>query len=98
MSLGKHLRYGLLLQQVCSKAMSIPGKALAGVINILEDELPQPSFAQLSKFHKLVVEDLRTQSQQGSKELAAMLPGIRNLADLDSTSNMPTETSCDLKT
>ena len=70
------------MQQVSSKAMSIPGKALAGVIHLLEDHLPKASFAELSEFHRLVVEDLRSQGNQGDSRLAALLPGIKRMVGI----------------
>lgn len=60
--------------------MSIPGKALAGVIDRLREELPADAFQQLSEFHALVVQSLRSQSGEQRDRLAELLPAIRSIA------------------
>lgn len=70
------------LQQVASKAVSVPGKALAGVIGQLEATLPPDQYSDLAEMHKLVVDDLRSQSSEQNPRLQLLLPKVKAIAGL----------------
>lgn len=65
-----------------SKAVSVPGKALSGVISYLKDLLPPDQFLQLNDMHGLVVEDLRSQNGQQNSGLADLLLRVKAIAGL----------------
>ena len=69
--------------QVSGKAVSIPGKALSGVISYLKEFLPGKKFLQLRELHGLVVEDLRSQSGQRNPRLIEVLPELKDMAGLN---------------
>ena len=72
--------------QVHGKATSIPGKALAGVIALLEPDLPAKQFQQLDEFHSMVVERLRLQDSQGQEDpkIAELALAVKTIAGLGS--------------
>ena len=69
----------LLVLQLHGRAMSVPGKALSGVIGVLQSELPPGPFQELAQFHSLVVESLRSHSPENAPKLAALLPKIKGM-------------------
>ena len=66
--------------QLHGRAMSVPGKALSGVIGLLQSELPPGPFQELGQFHSLVVDSLRSHSPEPAPKLAALLPKIKGVA------------------
>lgn len=65
------------LLQAAGKAISIPGKALAGVIDQLKGALPSEQFSQLAEMHKLVVNDLRSQDNEQNPRLLVLMPSLK---------------------
>lgn len=57
-----------LLLQVHGKAVSVPGRALAGIITHLKASLEPDSFGLLQSYHQLVVDHLRAMSAETSSE------------------------------
>ena len=68
------------VSQLHGRAMSVPGKALSGVIGLLQSELPPGPFQELAQFHSLVVESLRSNSPENAPRLAALLLKIKGIA------------------
>ena len=51
--------FGFLLQ-VYGRAVSVPGKAIAGVLSNMKEDVKEESYLRLDEFHKLVVASLKT--------------------------------------
>lgn len=66
--------------QLQGQALSIPGKALAGVIELLKADLEPEAFQKLSEFHSLVVESLRSGGSTANPKLAELLPVVKGIA------------------
>lgn len=74
------------------RLVSVPGRALGGVLQRLQLELPEPSYQLLQGFHDAVVESLKLASAEGAEsaaraaalgeQLAAQLPALKALAGL----------------
>ena len=64
--------------QVQDIAVSVPGKALASVIQRLKDSLQQTDFKLLQEFHDVVVDLLKAHTQD---EDPAELSGLQAKAD-----------------
>ena len=73
-----------VLAQVHNCAVSIPGRALGGVIEGLKKELPESVYAALSTFHADVVSLLKAggpgQAVEVEERLKAASPGLRAAA------------------
>ncbi len=67
--------------------MSVPGRAIGGVLARLKAELPEDSYTAMAAFHEGVVEALKQGDDsdgQLQEKLAAQLPGIKALVGLGS--------------
>lgn len=67
--------------------LSVPGKALGGVIAHLKGALPAEHVAHLSDFHKLVVEGLKSQGNHQNPRLLQLLPELKSMAGIADSSN-----------
>ena len=74
------------------KAVSVPGRALAGIIAHLKASLEPDSFDRLQSYHQLVVNHLRAMSAETSSEpelstmqeqLTAKLPSIKAMVGVE---------------
>ena len=74
--------------QVHGKAVSVPGRALAGIITHLKASLEPDSFDLLQSYHQLVVNHLRAMSAETSsdsevgtmqEQLAAKLQSVKSM-------------------
>lgn len=83
----------LLVMQVHGKAITVPGRALAGIIADLKTSLESDSFELLQSYHQLVVNHLRAMSAETSSEpelefmqeqLAAKLQAVKSMAGVRS--------------
>ncbi|KAL3152351.1 hypothetical protein ABBQ32_001414 [Trebouxia sp. C0010 RCD-2024] len=79
----------LLVMQVRGKAITVPGRALAGIIAGLRTSLESDSFELLQSYHQLVVNHLRAMSAETPSEpelgvmqeqLATKLQAIKSMA------------------
>lgn len=77
-----------MMLQVHGKAVSVPGRALAGIITHLKASLQPDSFELLQSYHQLVVNQLRAMSAETSSEsdlgtmqeqLAAKLHSVKSM-------------------
>ena len=59
--------------QVYHSAVSIPGRALGGVIQALRKDLPEPGYAVISRFHTDVVNLLKAGGPGHAPELEQSL-------------------------
>lgn len=81
--------------QAHGKAVSVPGRALAGIITHLKASLDPESYDLLQSYHQLVVSHLRALSTDTSsaqeldemqEQLAAKLQGVKSMAGVDGKS------------
>lgn len=79
----------MMVLQVHAKAITVPGRALAGIIADLRTSLEPDSFDLLQSYHQLVVNHLRAMSAEASPEpelevtqeqLAAKLQAVKSIA------------------
>lgn len=75
-----------IILQVHGRAISIPGKALAPMIDILKTSLSDESAQNLKSFHKLVVESLRNESSEMPTEIDSLRLGVLNLCRQENVS------------
>ena len=77
--------------QVHGKAVTVPGRALAGIITNLKDSLDPEASELLQSYHQLVVNFLRSLSSDTSlspkahalqEKLAAKLPVLKSVVGL----------------
>ncbi len=70
--------------QVHHSAVSIPGRALGGVIQALRSDLPEPGYAVISRFHMDVVNLLKAGGPGHAPELEQTLreamPHLKDVA------------------
>lgn len=71
---------------------SIPGKAIGATTALLQKHLSESDHQQLSRFHKLVVEQLVSdgvpdKSVQG--DLGSLLPVLKHMAGIDVSQERP---------
>ena len=70
--------------QVHHNAVSIPGRALGGVIQALRNDLPDPSHAVVSKFHMDVVNLLKAggpgHAPEFEQRLREAMPHLKDVA------------------
>lgn len=85
----------MLVLQVNGKAVSVPGRALAGIITHLKASLEPDSYDLLQSYHQLVVSHLRALSTDTSsaqeldemqEQLAAKLQSVKHMAGVEGTS------------
>jgi hypothetical protein len=83
----------LLVMKTCSRAVSIPGRAIGGVLAMLQPQLEAQQHELLQAFHEGVVASLKAapgggaaageqqqQQQQQQQRLAAQVPQLKALA------------------
>lgn len=79
----------IMVPQVRGKAITVPGRALAGIIAGLRTSLESDSFELLQSYHQLVVNHLRAMSAETPSEpelgvmqeqLATKLQAIKSMA------------------
>jgi len=66
----------LLFAQATGKLISVPGKAITGVLTELEGELGAETFQLVMGFHQDVVAYIRARSQGGEGEESELLDGL----------------------
>ena len=70
--------------QVHHSAVSIPGRALGGVIQALKPDLPEPGYAVISKFHMDVVSLLKAggpgHAPKLEQSLREAMPHLKDVA------------------
>lgn len=81
----------LLVLKTCHRLMSIPGRAIGGVLALLQEKLEPEQHTLVQQFHELVVESLKAaaaggQDAAGTEQLQGLVPGLKVLAGVESTS------------
>lgn len=84
----------LLVLKGCNKLMSIPGRAISGVLALLQAKMEPEQHALVQQFHELVVESLKA-AAAGNKgaadtdteqQLQGLIPAMKALAGVENTS------------
>lgn len=83
----------LLVLKTCHKALSIPGRAIGGILVLLQGKLEEEQHALVQQFHELVVESLKAASAgsegpsdaASQQSLQAMVPKVKELAGVEAT-------------
>ncbi len=78
--------------QVHGKAVTVPGRSLAGIISSLKDSMEPDSFDLLQSYHQMVVNHLRAMSTESNSsaevktmqdQLANKLGSLKGLAGIE---------------
>lgn len=83
----------LLVLKSCNRLMSIPGRAIGGVLVMLEGNMQPEQHALIQQFHQLVVDSLKAAaagdgaSANGGvgEQLAGLVPQVKVLAGVESS-------------
>ncbi|KAK9802703.1 hypothetical protein WJX73_008997 [Symbiochloris irregularis] len=75
----------VLLARALGVLLSIPGKAIGAVTTLLQKHLNETDHQHLSRFHKLVVEQLLSDVKDEGieQELQSLVPVLRHMAGID---------------
>lgn len=80
----------LLVLKSSHKLMSIPGRAIGGVLGLLESKLEPEQHALVQQFHELVVDTLKAaasgnEGSANSEQLQVLVPQVKALAGVEGT-------------
>lgn len=78
----------LLVLKCYHKLMSIPGRAIGGVLVLLLDKLEPEQHALVQQFHELVVDSLKaaaagSEGSQGDAKVQELVPQVKTLAGVE---------------
>lgn len=81
----------LLVLKSCNKLMNIPGRAIGGVLALLQGQLEEEQHALVQQFHKRVVESLKAASAGGEgsgdaesqQSMQALVSQVKQLAGVE---------------